>query len=150
MASRIPDVLAALVTLASGPGVLPGVQVTDGVPVSDAQNPEWVLVGFAGDPDGDFEAAQTAGGWSDLATGREEQFTVPVAVVVLRAADQISAARARAYEIAGVLEQQLRAAPSLGLPSLEAAIDGTVLVQEQMTTGIRVRLVLTIAGRGFT
>lgn len=150
MSSRVPEVLDALVSRATAPGVLDGVQVTDGPEVTDSQAQDWLLVGFDGAPDGGYEAAQTVGGWSDLATGREEQFTVTVAVLVLRAANQIKDARQRAYEIAAVVEQWLRADPSLGLASLEMAIEQTALVQEQVNSGVRARLLLTVAGRAFT
>ncbi|UAX56808.1 hypothetical protein K5X85_29205 [Streptomyces sp. A144] len=155
MASRIPEVIAALVALGKAdsaePGsVLAGVEIADGPEASDTQAQEWLIVGFDGDPSGDFEAAQSVGGWSDLRSGREEQFQVLVAVVVNRGDQDVVAARARTYEIAQRVEAWLRADPSIGLRSLEAGVEATRLIQEQTETGATARLLLTVAGRAFT
>lgn len=157
MGSRVPEVIAALVALgqteplyeagADGTG---GVVVADGPQVTDNTAPDWLVVGFDGDPDGDFESAQTVGGWSDLSTRREEEFQITVAAIANRGDTDIVAARQRAYEIGACVEAWLRAAPDLGLPSLEAAIGGTRLVQEQTDQGASARLLLVVAGRAFT
>ncbi|MGW0599959.1 hypothetical protein ACWD11_22785 [Streptomyces sp. NPDC002776] len=157
MGSRVPEVIAALVALgktepqyeadADGAG---GVVVADGPQVTDNTAPDWLVVGFDGDPDGDFEAAQTMGGWSDLGGGREEEFQVTVAAIANRGDTDIVSARRRAYEIGACVEAWLRASPDLGLPSLEAAIAGTRLVQDQTDQGASVRLLLVVAGRAFT
>jgi len=60
------------------------------------------------------------------------------------------AARRRVYEIAACVEAWLRADPSLGLRSLEAAVAGTRLVQDQTDQGASARLLLSVAGRAFT
>jgi hypothetical protein len=62
----------------------------------------------------------------------------------------VRAARARAYEIGARVEAWLRADPSIGLPSLEAAIEASQLVQDQTNQGAQARLLLTVAGRAFT
>lgn len=150
MGSRVPEVIDALVTLGTQPDVLPGVRVLDGPVVTQDQANEWLLVGYDGDAVGDFDAGQGQGGWSDLGTGREELFNVTVAVVVSRTAQQIREARQRAYEIADVVDGWLKADATLGLPGLEAGIETSGLVQEQTDGGVRVRLLLTVVGRGFT
>ena len=151
MGSRVPELIDALVAaLATDPG-LSGVVVVDGPEVSEALAQDWLIVGWSGDPDGDFQAAQTVGGWSGLAaTGREEQFQLTVAVIVTRGATDVRPARVRAYEIGGRLEVLLAADPSVGLRSLEAAVEGSQLVQDQTDQGMQARLMLTVAGRAFT
>jgi hypothetical protein len=150
MGSRVPEVIDALVALGKADAALAEVEVSDGPEVSETQALDWLIVGFDGDPSGDFQAAQTVGGWSDLRTGREEQFQVTVAAIANRGDTDVRAARARAYEIGARVEAWLRADPSIGLPSLEAAIEASQLVQDQTNQGAQARLLLTVAGRAFT
>ncbi|REE62125.1 hypothetical protein BX257_4738 [Streptomyces sp. 3212.3] len=150
MGSRVPEVIEALVALGKADPELEGVVVADGPEVTDTSAPEWLVVGFDGDPNGDFEAAQTVGGWSDLGTGREEEFQITVAAIAHRGDTDAVAARQRAYEIAARVEVWLRTQPNLGLASLEAAIGGTRLVQDQTEDGASARLLLSVAGRAFT
>lgn len=149
MGSRVPELIEALVALGRTDGDLKGVVVTDGPEKSDREAPEWLIVGFDGDPEGDFQAASTVGGWSDLAGGREEEFQLTLAAIASRGDTDVTKARLRAYEIAGVVEQWLRD-PSLGLRSLEAGIGATRLVQDQTDDGVQAVLLLTVAGRAFT
>ncbi|MFB6950179.1 hypothetical protein ACFCXP_11165 [Streptomyces niveus] len=150
MASRIPELITALVELANADQALADVRIADGPQVTDDAAGDWLIVGWDADPAGDFEAAQTLGGWSDLGTGREEEFQLVVAAVASRGDTDIVAARRRAYEIGARVEAWLRAAPGLGLASLEAAVGGTRLIQDQTDQGAQARLLLTVAGRAFT
>lgn len=157
MGSRVPEVIEALVALGRtepayepGDDGTPGVTVADGPQVTDDASPDWLVVGFDGDPNGDFEAATSVGGWADLGTGREEEFQVTVAAIANRGDTDIVTARKRAYEIAARVEAWLRADPSLGLRSLEAAIAGTRLTQDQTDQGAQAVLLLSVAGRAFT
>ncbi|MFE9363684.1 hypothetical protein ACFYNN_12885 [Streptomyces sp. NPDC006978] len=150
MASRIPELIDALMAeLTADPG-LSGVVVVDGPEMSEAKSPDWLVVGFNGDPDGDFQAAQALGGWASLATGREEQMELTVAVIATRGETEVRAARQRVYEIGARLELLLAADPSVGLRSLEVAIEASQLVQDQTDRGVQARLLLTVAGRAFT
>ncbi|WP_281155165.1 hypothetical protein [Streptomyces sp. HYC2] len=142
--------IEALVALGEVDSLLKGVEVADGPQVTDTAAPDWLVVGFDGDPSGDFEAAQSVGGWSDLRSGREEEFQITVAAIANRGDADIVAARRRAYEIAARVEAWLRADPSIGLRSLEAAIGATRLVQDQTEEGAHARLLLTVVGRAFT
>ncbi|MEV1020705.1 hypothetical protein [Streptomyces sp. NPDC050264] len=150
MASRLPELIDAVTVRAAAAPALEGVVVADGPQVTNSSAREWLVVGFDGDPDGSFEAGQTAGGWATLGTDREEQLQLTVAVIVMRGDTDVRAARARAYEIAAPLEQLLAADPSLGMRSAEVAIAASALVQEQTTNGVQVRLLLQLAGRAFT
>jgi hypothetical protein len=152
MGSRVPEVIAALVALgqAETSAELSGVQVADGPEVTDSAAPDWLIIGFDGDPNGDLQAAQTVGGWAGLGSRREEQFQVTVAAIASRGDTEVRAARKRVYEIGARVEAWLLADPSLGLSSLEAAIEASQLTQDQTDQGIQAVLLLTVAGRAFT
>lgn len=97
MDSRIPDVIEALVGLGKTDPDLKGVSVADGPQVSDTAAADWLIVGFDGDPSGDFEAAQSVAEFAGLGTRREEQFQVTVAAIANRGDTNIVAARKRVY-----------------------------------------------------
>lgn len=149
MPSRVPEIIDALVALGNADPELDGVTVSDGPEVTDTSVQDWLIVGFDGDPAGDFQAAQTMGGWSDLRTGREEEFQVTVAAIAQRGDTDVRSARARVYEIGARVEAWLRSDPSIGLPSLEAGIEATQLTQDQTNQGAQAVLLLTVAGRAF-
>ncbi|MFB7597258.1 hypothetical protein [Streptomyces sp. NPDC056160] len=150
MGSRVPEVIEALVALGRADAGLAEVEVSDGPEVTDTSAPDWLIVGFDGDPAGDMQAAQTVGGWSDLGGGREEQFQVTVAAIASRGDTDVRAARMRAYEIGARVEAWLRVDPSIGLRSLEAAVEASQLTQDQTEQGVQAVLLLTVAGRAFT
>ncbi|MFF1686078.1 hypothetical protein [Streptomyces sp. NPDC058254] len=150
MASRLPELIDALVARLQGQPGLDGVEVVDGPQVTDSTAPDWLVVGFDGDPLGGFEAGQTVGGWATLGTDREEQLQLVVAVITARGDTDVSAARRRVYEIAAPVEALLGADPSVGLASAEVAIGASALVQEQTDRGVQVRLLLQLTGRAFT
>jgi hypothetical protein len=152
MGSRVPEVIDALVALGKSEvaAELAGVQVADGPEVTDSGAPDWLIVGYDGDPTGDFQAAATVGGWAGLGSRREEQWQVTVAAIASRGDTDVRAARARVYEIGARVEAWLAADPSLGLPALEAAIEASRLTQDQDGPGMQAVLLLTVAGRGFT
>ncbi|MCX4504326.1 hypothetical protein [Streptomyces anulatus] len=150
MTSRVPELIDALLAKTRPIPALADVAVTDGPEVSGSTARDWLLIGFDGDADGEFLAAQTVGGWSSLSTGREEQLQVTCAAIASRSDTDVRAARQRAYEIGGHLEELLRADPSVGLVSLEVAIEASQLVQDQTEQGVQARLLLTVAGRAFT
>ncbi|MGW0131893.1 hypothetical protein [Streptomyces sp. NPDC003299] len=150
MPSRVPEVIDRLVELAQADVALKDVRVSDGPEVTEDAAEDWLIVGFDGDPAGDFQAAQTVGGWADLGTSREEDFQVTVAAIAQRGDTDVRSARQRAYEIAARVEAWLRTTPNLGLPSLEAAVGATRLTQDQTSAGVQAVLLLTVAGRAFT
>lgn len=150
MGSRVPEVIETLVALGQADAALAEVLVADGPEVTEESAGDWLIVGFDGDPAGDMQAAQTVGGWSDLGAGREEQFQVTVAAIASRGDTDVRAARARAYEIAARVEAWLRTDPSIGLRSLEAAVEASQLTQDQTEQGVQAVLLLTVAGRAFT
>lgn len=150
MASRIPELIDALVSQLAVDPELSGVAVVDGPEVSEVVTPDWLIVGWSGDVDDGGQAAQTVGGWASLATGREEQIDLTVAAIATRGDTEVRAARQRVYEIGARLEALLFADPSVGLRSLEVAIEASQLLQNQTDQGVQARLLLTVAGRAFT
>jgi hypothetical protein len=149
MGSRVPELIDTLVQLGQTDPELDGVKVTDGPEVTEHQAQDWLVIGFDGDPAGDFTAAQTVGGWAGLSSRREEQFQITVAAIATRGDTDVRAARTRAYEIGARVEAWLREAPSLGLEGLEAAIEASQLTQDQ-DNGVQAVLLLTVAGTAFT
>ncbi|MFZ4143388.1 hypothetical protein ACOZDZ_22050 [Streptomyces griseoincarnatus] len=149
MHSRVPEVISALVGLGKTDPDLDGVRIADGAEVTDSAVPDWLVVGYDGDPSGDFEAAQSVAEYVGLGTRREEQFTVTVAAIVSRGDTDIAAARARAYEIGSRVVAWIEASPSLGLPELEAGVGATRLSQGQDPQGAQAVLLLTVTGRGW-
>jgi hypothetical protein len=152
MGSRIPEVIAALVALGQADDELTQmrVRISDGPEVTEDSAADWLIVGFNGDPDGDFQAAQSLGGWAGLGTRREEQWSVTVAAISNRGDTDVRAARQRAYEIGARVEAWLREMPNLGLSELEASIEASQLTQDQDADGVTAVLLLTVAGRAFT
>lgn len=149
MDSRIPQVIKALVELGKTDPALEGVRVADGPEVSDTAAMDWLVVGYNGDPTGDFEAAQSVTQFVGLSTRREEEFQVTLAAISNRGDTDIVAARARVYAIGARVIEWLHASPNLGLDELEAGVGATRLMQEQTTQGASAGLLLTVAGRGF-
>jgi hypothetical protein len=149
MDSRIPEVIETLVGLGAADPDLKDVIVTDGPQVTETAAADWLIVGFDGDPNGDFEAAQSLADFAGLGTRREEQFQVTVAAISNRGDTDIVAARRRAYEIGARVVAWLQASPHLGLTELEAGVAATRLVQAQTGQGAQAVLLLTVAGRGF-
>ncbi|MFF3857528.1 hypothetical protein [Micromonospora sp. NPDC002575] len=152
MGSRVPEVIDALTALGRSEArdQLADVLVSDGPEIAGDSGPDWLIVGFDGDPEGDMQAAQTLGGWVGLGTRREEQWQVTVAAIASRGEKDIRDARMRVYEIGGRVEVWLAADPSLGLVGVEAAIEASQLSQVQTGDGVQAVLLLTVAGRAFT
>ncbi|NYV72985.1 hypothetical protein [Streptomyces sp. UH6] len=148
----VAEAIDALVALGQGDPALADVLVLDGPLVSDSNARELLIVGYDGDPNGDFEAASTTGEFADLGTGREEVFQVTVAALVSNGASDVRAARVRAYEIGGRVTAWLRADPSigLGLGRVLTAIESTRLRQEQTVQGVQAVLLMSVVGRGMT
>ena len=119
-------------------------EVTDGPQVTDSAAQDWILVGFDGDPGGSFQAAVTQQDWAGLSSQRGERIALTVAVVASRGDTDVKAARDRVYALARVLEDDLRADPSVGLSALQAAVDSSALHQEQTQSGVQARLLLTL------
>lgn len=150
MASRVPELIDALVSRWRAAEGLAGVEVTDGPQVTDSAALDWVLVGFDGDAGGDYIAASASQDWSGMSTRRGERIALTVGVVAARGDTDVKAARDRVYALARVLEDDLRANPAVGLVSAQVAVESSVLRQEQTQAGVQARLLLTLGCDGFS
>ncbi|MFE7347522.1 hypothetical protein [Streptomyces fimicarius] len=148
--SRVPELIDALVAALRADEGLAGVVVTDGPEVTAGAVPDWIVVGFDGDGDGDFQAASSVQDWASLGTDRTEQFQLTVAVIALRGDTDVKAARDRVYALAAPVRALLWADPSLGLPSLQVGVGAAQLSQVQTEQGVQAVLLLTLAGEAFT
>lgn len=142
--SQIPNVLDALVSAFQAAPALADVEVQDGPVVSDGDAPDWLCVGFDGDPDGAFEAAVSEEAYNDLYGTRGEQITVPCAVVVARGDTDVREARGRAFQILATVRGLFLADPSLVGPQTQTATGSTRLTQVQTQNGIEIRLALSV------
>lgn len=142
--SKVPVLLDALVAVCQGLPGLSGAEVTDGPVVTGSAAPDWVVVGFDGDPGGDFQAATVEADWTDLATGRGEQIRIPVTIVVTRGDTDVKTARDEAFAYSSAITGALRADPTLGVPQVQAAAAETRLNQLMTQDGVEVRLMLTV------
>lgn len=148
--SQVPVLIDAVVALARADAVLSEAEVLDGPQVTESGAADWVLVGYDGDPGGDFQAASTAQDWAGLSTRRGERITLTVALVASRGDTDVRAARERVYTLGERLESLLRANPSLGLGAAQVAVDSTVLHQEQTAQGVQARLILGLGCETFS
>lgn len=148
--SQVPALISAVVTALSADPGMAGVLVNDG-PIVTAQQAgtDWVFVGYDGDPQGEMEAASATQEWAGLGAKRkDEQIDLVCAVVAGRGDTNVAAARSRAYVLLGVVEDILRADPSLGFdPPTVFEMSAGVLYQEQTTGGIQARIPFTVSGR---
>lgn len=107
--SAVPRAKAALVDVLQAVPELGPTRVFYGLP-RDAGGRELVVVG---DVEGDQRAATLGRG---AASRREERFRILVVVTVVRdSIDTPKATTERAYELAGYVEDAIRATPDLGL-----------------------------------
>ncbi|MEU1596203.1 hypothetical protein ABZ468_25925 [Streptomyces sp. NPDC005708] len=148
--SRVPALIDAVTGRLALDVGLKAVRVTDGPEVSEDKAREWILVGYDGDPEGEFQSATTEEDWASLSTSRSERIELPLTVLVRRGDTDVKAARVRIYEIAAVIRAVFRNDPTVGLPGTTAAITGSTLYQAQTVEGIQARLLLTVGVETFT
>lgn len=142
--SRIPEVIDALVAAFRNSPELSDVEVADGPLVSDGSAPDWLCVGFDGDPEGSFEAAVSEEAYNDLYGTRGEQVTLPVTVVVSRGDTDVRDARDRAFQILAAVRALFLADPTIAGPQTQTAVGSTRLTQVQADNGIEIRLALSV------
>lgn len=147
--SRVPEVIDRLVELGKADEQLKDVAVADGPEVAETPMADWLVIGFDGDPSGDFEAAESIAAYTDLGIRREEQWQITVAAIANRGDTDVVAARRRAYEIGNRVAVWIGSDPTLGLRELEATVSAMRLVQDQTEQGASARLLITVAGRGW-
>ena len=110
--TRVDEAILALVALWTAAGLA----TVDGGLVSGDTGGR-VFVGYDGDPDGDWQAAELDSDWAGVgSTKRDEEFDVICAVVTRSGFQKASEARAAALAMYQTASAALRANPSLGFP----------------------------------
>lgn len=140
--SRIPEVLDALVSAFQGSPTLRDAVVTDGPLMSNSSAPDWICVGYDGDPEGEFIAASVELDWTGaLSPQRGESMDIPVTVIVSRGSTDVKAARDAAFAYYGALADLL---PSLDVPQTQVFVGINSFRQVQDTEGVHAFLALTV------
>lgn len=145
--SKVPALIDALVAALRATPELSAVEVADGPVRTDSVAPDWVFVGYDGDPTGEGEAAVVEQNWLSLGADRGEQIALTLTIVASRGENEVKPARDRVYEIAAPVRDLLRADPTLGVPQTQAAVGSTRLLQPQTTTGVQARLEISLVYR---
>src|SRR5690348_11079979 len=118
MASRVPDLIDAIVAALRTAPALSTVKVIDGPIVTDSAAQEWVFVGYDGSDEGDYITATTQQEWAGIgAKKKNEEITLTCAVLVQRGSIDVRSCRVRTFEVFAAVEDVLRADPALGLPT---------------------------------
>lgn len=139
--SRLPATIDALVTTFTAAGI----KTWDGAFVTGDYT-DAVFVGYDGDPDGDYQTADMNQDWAGIgAKKRDEEFDVICAAVAKSGSTSIKTARDAAIALFSLVENTLRADPSLGFsPPYVAEVKPTGLFTEPTSDGLQARLVFTV------
>lgn len=145
--SRVPALIDNFLAALNAASGLAGVQIVDGPEISNSAATEWVIVGFDGDDEGEYEAASTTQTWAGLgAKAKNEAIDVTCAVVVRKGSTVVKPLRDRVFEIFAEVEAAVRADPALGLPPpTVCAVTDTSFRTPQTSTGLEGRLLFTLA-----
>ncbi|MFM9542323.1 hypothetical protein [Streptomyces turgidiscabies] len=147
--SAVPGAITQLLAiLRDRPELQTGVQVIDGPPTDDISQDDLIIVGwsFDGDQAADLVQNFNAAG----ARTRNEDFAITGVIDVWSGGDSFADARARAFELLGVLELAIRAsgsapeAPNLNGAVLWAHLTRGVLRQTYTEQGVRAGLAFTV------
>jgi hypothetical protein len=154
--SAIPGAIDALVSILSASTALAAlsqdgrtVKVLDGPPTGDIALDDYLAVGWSGSDDQGAEAVQDFN--SAGARTRNEDIAISGVIDVWSGDDTFATVRARAFQILGVLETELRAtnaspeAPTLNHAVLWAHLTRTQLRQYFTDQGARVALGFTVS-----
>lgn len=154
--SAVPAAIDALVSILSASTALEAlatdgrtVKVLDGPPTDDVAVDDFLAIGWSGGEDQGAESEQEFN--SAGARTRNEDLLIAGVIDVWSGDDGFATVRARAYQILGVLEQELRAtntspeAPTLNGTMLWAHLTRTQLRQYFTDQGARVALGFTVS-----
>lgn len=148
--SRLPATIDQLVTLLRDPetGVAAGVSVYDGPLVTGAEPARRVFVGYDGNPDGGYAAADSDQDWSGVlgAKRRDETFSITCAAVATNGAGNVKAARDDVYAVFADVSRVIRANVTLGFPPpTTVQVRNPALHQYPTEAGIEARISFEIA-----
>ncbi|WP_406168885.1 hypothetical protein [Streptomyces sp. NBC_00996] len=145
--SRVPQLIDNFLAALNAAAGLAGVKVVDGPEVSDTAATEFVVVGFDGDSEGEYEAASTTQAWAGIgAKKKNEDIQITCAVLVRKGSPAVKGLRDRVFEIFAEVEAVVRADPALGLPPPSVcAVTDTSFRTPQTSNGLEGRLLFTLA-----
>ncbi len=139
--TRVPATIDALVAL----GTAAGATTWDGPVVTGDYNTA-LFIGYDGDPDGDFLAAEADQEWAGLgAKARDEEFDI-ICAAVATIGDSVKIARDAVFAMVALLESALRTDPALGQtpPPFTAGFKPGNLFVEPTAAGFQARLVFMV------
>lgn len=139
--TRVDAAIAALVQMWTAADI----DTVDGAFVSGEVG-DRLFVGYDGDPEGEFQAADLGSEWAGLgAKARDEEFDIVCAVVTRPGFTSASEARNAAITLFQTAAAALRANPSLGLPPpTVAAARAEALYTPPTSSGVQGRLVFNV------
>ena len=147
-ASTVPAALAALAAAFTNATALAGVEVTDGPPLRNSAALEALSVGYSPSEDVDaVEATVTAEG---LNVPDREQYLIHCSLGVLNGDRDLSAARARAYQLHAAAGAVLAGGQSLGGVVMTARMGDHTLRQSDTDAGMLARINFTIRVDAYT
>jgi hypothetical protein len=148
--STVPAALTALLAaLEAAPG-LEGVDVRDGPVVSSTAAAEAVIVGWYGQA-GDELAVESAITQEGMAAQPDrEQFVIRCAALVLNGSTDMTAPRARAYELLAACGAAVAADRTLAGTVMSAYVASHSLLQEQRQNGALATVEFGVACDAFT
>lgn len=145
--STVPAALTALAGAVAA--ALPGVEVTDGPPLRNTAAAEAVSIGYS--PSEDVDATEVTTTQEGMAgTPDRETFLVHCSLGVLSGDRDLSAARARAYELHGAVGQAVADNPDLRGVVMAAAMGDHSLRQSDTDAGMLARINFTIRVDAYT
>lgn len=146
-ASRFAAVYDAVLSTLRADANLATLTVSDGLPITEDRYNDLVIVGNSGEPE-QPEAGRITQAYHDLAgtsSTRDETITLYCCVMSQTGDVDISATRARAFEVLGWVESAIRANYGLGLSNVLAVeITDITCVIDQFADGTAVRLPFTL------
>jgi hypothetical protein len=126
METRVFDAIDSIIAILKAAGA----NTIDG-PVPSGDSLDFVFIGYDGDPDGDWRAADIDQDWAGIGNTkkRDETFDVIGAVVSTYSGDSVKASRDRVKAQFALVGTAIRADPSIGLTTAEWAVAGVHPVQ---------------------
>lgn len=149
--SAVPAAITALLAILRADAGLTGVSVTDGPPVGDQSDRDYVSIGWQPDGDRSVEIAQDFN--SAGARTRDEEFVILCYLFTWTGDSDISVVRARAFTLLAAIENAIRAtgasptAPTLNGSVLWAHLTSAALEQANTNQGVRAGMPFTITCR---
>jgi hypothetical protein len=147
--STVPAALTAILGLFRSAD-LGGAEVFDGPEVTGSSALEVVVVGWAGQASDTLAADGTVSAEGLAGSPDREQYEIRCAALVLDAAGDLAAARARAYQLAAQCGALVAANRTLSGLVLRAGVAAQSLRQDQVQGGARATVEFSVACDAYT